>query len=336
MFTFRPVGIRRVRAVAAAFCTFCTFSTLLAPPAARADAYPDHPVRLIVPQSAGSGGDVVARLMADKMGVALAASVVVENRPGANGIVAMSYVAKAPADGYTLLLAGVSQMSFNPALYKALPYDPAKDYTYVAPVVDTPFVLLANKDVAYKTLSQLIAAAKAAPGRITFASAGAGNSTHLSTEMIASGAGIQLKHIPYKGSAPALNAVIGGQVELMTSVLGSALPQIRAGNVVPLAVLADRRAADLPDVPTVKEAGLTVPPMPGWFAIVGPAGMAKTVTDKLNAAVQTAIADPAVSKKLEELYFVPLQGSAEQMRTRAAEDAKFWGAFIAKTGIRVD
>jgi tripartite-type tricarboxylate transporter receptor subunit TctC len=333
MSILRPARDRRACLAAAALSTFCA---LFAAPATQAGTYPDHPIRLIVPQSAGSGGDVVARLLADRMGNALGASVVVENRAGANGIVAMSYVAKAPADGYTLLLAGVSQMSFNPKLYRELPYDPAKDYTYVAPVVDTPFVLVANKDAPYKTLAQLIAAAKAAPGRITYASAGAGNSTHLSTEMIASGAGIQLMHIPYKGSGPALNAVIGGQVNLMTSVLGSALPQIQAGNVIPLAVLADRRASGLPGVPTLKEAGLDVPPMPGWFAIVGPAGMDKTVVDKLNAAVQAAITDPAVNKKLEELYFVPLQGSPEQMRTRAAQDASFWGAFIAKTGIQVD
>lgn len=333
MFVFRPAPARRAFPAAAALFAL---SALFATPSAQAGAFPDHPVRLIVPQSAGSGGDVVARLLGERMGSELGASVVVENRAGANGIVAMSYVAKAPADGYTLLLAGVSQMSFNPGLYKQLPYDAARDYTYVAPVVDTPFVLVANKDAPYKTLSQLIAAAKAAPGNITFASAGAGNSTHLSTEMIASGAGIQLKHIPYKGSGPALNAVIGGQVELMTSVLGSALPQIQAGNVVPLAVLADKRASDLPGVPTVKEAGINVPPMPGWFAIVGPAGMDKAVVDKLNAAVQAAIADPSINKKLRDLYFVPLQGSADQMRARAEADAKTWGAFIAKMGIQVD
>ncbi|OZI18771.1 ABC transporter substrate-binding protein [Bordetella genomosp. 9] len=330
MSAFHPAGARL--AAAALFA----LSALAVAPSTRAGTFPEHTVRLIVPQSAGSGGDVVARLLGDRMGSELGASVVVENRAGANGIVAMSYVAKAPADGYTLLLAGVSQMSFNPKLYKQLPYDAERDYTYVAPVVDTPFVLVANKDAPYKTLAQLIAAAKAAPGNITYASAGAGNSTHLSTEMLAHGAGIQLKHIPYKGSGPALNAVIGGQVELMTSVLGSALPQIRAGNVVPLAVLADQRAADLPGVPTVKEAGLDVPPMPGWFAIVGPAGMDKAVVDKLNAAVQAAIADPAVNAKLKGLYFVPLQGSAEQMRARAQDDAKSWGAFIAKAGIQVD
>lgn len=299
-------------------------------------AYPDHPVRLIVPQSAGSGGDVVARLLGEKIGSSLGASIVVENKPGANGIVATSYVAKSPADGYTLLLAGVSQMSFNPKLYKSLPYDASKDFTYVAPVVDTPFVLVAGKNSPYQTLPLLLAAAKAAPDGVTFASAGAGNSTHLSTEMIAAGAGIKLKHVPYKGSGPALNSVIGGQVDTMTSVLGSALPQIQGGNVVPLAVLADQRASDLPNVPTLKEAGIQAPPMPGWFAIVGPAGMDPAVVGKLNEAVQAAITDPAINKRLKDLYFIPLKGTAEQMRARADEDAKVWGEFIARSGVQVD
>lgn len=299
-------------------------------------AYPDHPVRLIVPQSAGSGADVVARLLSEKMASALGASVVVENKPGANGIVATSYVAKAPADGYTLLLAGVSQMSFNPKLYKSLPYDANKDFTYIAPVVDTPFVLVAGKSSPYKNLPQLLAAAKATPDSITFASAGAGNSTHLSTEMIAAGAGIKLRHVPYKGSGPALNAVIGGQVDVMTSVLGSALPQIEAGNVIPLAILAEQRASDLPNVPTLKEAGIQAPAMPGWFALVGPAGTDGAIVSKLNGALQAAIADPAVNKRLKDLYFVPMQGSADAMRARAEDDAKVWGEFIASTGVQVD
>lgn len=299
-------------------------------------AYPDHPVRLIVPQSAGSGADVVARLLSEKMASALGASVVVENKPGANGIVATSYVAKAPADGYTLLLAGVSQMSFNPKLYKSLPYDANKDFTYIAPVVDTPFVLVAGKNSPYKNLPQLLAAAKATPDSITFASAGAGNSTHLSTEMIAAGAGIKLRHVPYKGSGPALNAVIGGQVDVMTSVLGSALPQIEAGNVIPLAILAEQRASDLPNVPTLKEAGIQAPAMPGWFALVGPAGTDGAIVSKLNGAIQAAIADPAVNKRLKDLYFVPMTGSAEAMRARAENDAKVWGEFITSTGVQVD
>ena len=309
---------------------------LLSSAAHAQSTYPDRPIRLIVPQSAGSGGDVVARLLSEKIGAALGASVVVENKPGANGIVATSYVAKSAPDGYTLLLAGVSQMSFNPKLYKNLPYDAGKDFTYVAPVVDTPFVLVAGKSSPFKTLAQLVAAAKASPDSVTYASAGAGNSTHLSTEMIAAGANIKLKHVPYKGSGPALNAVIGGQVDIMTSVLGSALPQIQGGNVVPLAVLASEHASDLPNVPTLKEAGIQAPSMPGWFAVVGPAGMDAAVVGKLNGAIQAAITEPAINKRLKDLYFIPLQGTAEQMRARADEDAKVWGDFIARTGVQVD
>ncbi|CAM4352888.1 Tripartite tricarboxylate transporter substrate binding protein [Bordetella tumbae] len=332
MFKFRSA--RRARLL----CSFLAAAAPFLGSAAQAaqQAYPDHPVRLVVPQSAGSGGDVVARLLGEKLGAQLGASIVVENKPGANGIVAMSYVAKSPADGYTLLLTGVSQMSFNPALYKSLPYDPYKDFTYISPVVDTPFVLVAGKNSPYKTLSQLLSAAKAAPDTVTFASAGAGNSTHLSTEMIAAGAGIKLKHIPYKGSGPALNAVIGGQVDLMTSVVGSALPQIQGGNVIPLAVLAGQRASDLPDVPTLKEAGIEVPPMPGWFAIVGPVGLDQAVVDKLNAAIQAAIADPVINKKLKDLYFIPLSGTADDIRKQAQADAKVWGDFISRTGIQVE
>lgn len=308
----------------------------IALPASAQATFPQHPIRLVVPQSAGSGGDVVARLLSEKAGAALGTSIVIENKPGANGIVAASSVAKAAPDGYTLMLTGVSQMSFNPKLYKQLPYDPDKDFTYVAPVVDTPFVLVAGKVSPDKTMAQMLARAKAAPDTITYASAGAGNSTHLSTEMIALVAGIKLKHVPYKGSGPALNAVIGGQVDLMTSVLGSALPQIQGGNVIPLAVLAPQRAADLPQVPTLKEAGVDAPTMPGWFAVVGPAGLDGALVTRLNAAFQQAIADPETNKKLKDLYFIPLTGSAEQMRDRALADAKVWGEFIDRTGVRVD
>jgi len=299
-------------------------------------SYPTHPIRLVVPQSTGSGADVVARLISDKVGSAIGQTVVVENRPGANGIVATASVAKAAPDGYTLLLTGVSQMSFNPTLYKTLPYDPEKDFTYISPIVNTPFVLVAGKNSRYSSLQQLIAAAKAAPESITYASAGSGNSTHLSTEMLAGATGIKLHHIPYKGSGPALNAVIGGEIDLMTSVLGSALAQIQAGNLIPLVVLADARVADLPNIPTLKETGVNAPTMPGWFAVVGPTGLAPDIVQKLNEAFQTAVNDPEIHKRLRDIYFVPLQGSGAQMQTKAAEDAKTWGAFITRIGIQID
>ena len=314
----------------------CGAAMLWSAQAGAADAFPDHPVRLIVPQSAGSGGDVVARLLGEKIGAALGQPVVVENRPGANGIIAASFVAKAPADGYNLMLAGVSQMSFNPKLYKTLAYQADKDFTYVSPVVDTPFLLVASKSSGIKSLKQLQEAAKAKPGALSFASAGAGNSTHLATEMIAEAAGIKLMHVPFKGSGPALNAVLGGQVDLMTSVLGAALPQVAAGNVVPLAVLADRRAPDLPDVPTLREAGLDAPVMPGWFAVVGPAGMDPGVVAKLNAAVQGSLTDASIQERLRALYLVPIPGSAQAIAQRAATDAEVWGAFIQRAGVQAE
>ncbi|SEI60502.1 Tripartite-type tricarboxylate transporter, receptor component TctC [Achromobacter sp. NFACC18-2] len=306
---------------------------LWAAQAGATEGFPNHPVRLIVPQSAGSGGDVVARLLGEKIGAVLGQSVVVENRPGANGIIAASFVAKAPADGYTLMLAGVSQMSFNPRLYKSLAYQADKDFTYISPVVDTPFLLVASKSSGIKSLKELQTAAKAKPGALSFASAGAGNSTHLSTEMIAEAAGIKLMHVPFKGSGPALNAVLGGQVDLMTSVLGAALPQVKAGNLVPLAVLAESRAPDLPDVPTLREAGLQAPVMPGWFAVVGPAAMDKDVVSRLNAAVQASLADNAIQERLRALYLVPIPGTAQDIARRAATDAEVWGAFIQRAGV---
>lgn len=314
----------------------CGAAMLLGAHAHAADSFPNRPVRLIVPQSAGSGGDVVARLLGEKIGAALGQPIVVENRPGANGIIATGGVAKAPADGYTLLLTGVSQMSFNPQLYKSLPYRADKDFTYISPVVDTPFLLVASKASGITSLAQLQEAAKAKPDALSFASAGAGNSTHLSTEMIAEAAGIKLMHVPFKGSGPALNAVLAGQVDLMTSVLGAALPQVAAGNVVPLAVLADSRAPDLPDVPTLREAGLQAPAMPGWFAVVGPAGMAPDVVSTLNAAVQASLADATIQERLRALYLVPTPGTAQDIAQRAATDAEVWGAFIQRAGVQAE
>ncbi|VFR18563.1 Tricarboxylate transport protein TctC [plant metagenome] len=314
----------------------CAAVSLLAAPAQAQQAFPSHPVRLIVPQSAGSGGDVVARLISDKLGASLGQPVVVENRPGANGVIAASFVAKSAPDGYTLMLAGVSQISFNPHLYQNLPYDAEKDFSYVAPVIDTPFIVVASKASGITSMQALIERARAKPNTLTYGSAGAGNSTHLSTEMVADAAGIKLMHVPYKGSGPALNAVLAGQIDLMTSVLGAALPQVTAGNVVPLAVLGEQRIAEVPDVPTLKELGLKAPTMPGWFAIVGPAGLEPQVVARLNAATQAAVNDAGIQARLKALYFLPFAGSADEIRKRAGEDSAFWGEFVRRVGVQVE
>lgn len=303
---------------------------------ASAQEYPSRAVTLIVPQSAGSGGDAVARLLSDQLAQQLGQAVVVENRPGANGVVAMSTVAKAVPDGYTVLLTGVSQMSFNPHLYDSLPYDPAKDFTYIAPVVDTPFVMVASNKSGLESVQDLIEAAKANPEHVTFSSAGNGNSTHLATEMMANQAGVKMQHVPYKGSGPALNAVLSGEIDLMTSVLGTALPQIQAGSMKPLAVLAADRVDDLPDVPTLVEAGVDAAPMPGWFAIVGPVGLDPDVVQTLNDAVQASLSEPSVTERLEQLYFVPLRGSAQEIKDRADRDSQDWGEFIERAGLKVE
>ncbi|WP_454727459.1 MULTISPECIES: Bug family tripartite tricarboxylate transporter substrate binding protein [Cupriavidus] len=298
------------------------------------DAFPSRPVRMIVPQSAGSGGDVVARLLSDRLSQDLGQSIVVDNRPGANGIVAMSTVAKAPPDGYTVLLTGVSQISFNPHLYASLPYNPQKDYTFISPVVDTPFVLVASKASGITSAQSFIDKARQKPGGLTFSSAGVGNSTHLAMEVVADKLNLKMTHVAYKGSGPALTGVVAGEVDAMVSVLGAALPQITGGTVVPVAIVGAQRVKELPNVPTLKEAGIDAPLMPSWYALVGPAGMDPKIVTRLNAAVQSALADPQVRAKLASLYLFPVVGTADAIQRRAVTESKVWGDFIRKRGIQ--
>jgi tripartite-type tricarboxylate transporter receptor subunit TctC len=299
-----------------------------------AETFPNRPIRVIVPQSAGSGGDVVARLLGEKLSQNLGQSIVVDNRPGANGIVAMSSAARAQPDGYTLLLAGVSQISFNPHLYASLPYNPQKDYTFISPVVDTPFVLLASKASGITSVQGFIDKAKIKLGGLSFSSAGVGNSTHLAMEVLADKLGLKMTHVAYKGSGPALTGVVAGEVDAMVSVLGAALPQVTSGAVVPVMIIGQNQVKELPTVPTVKEAGIDVPLMPSWYALVGPAGLDPKVVAKLNAAVQSALGDPQVKAKLATLYLYPVAGSPATIKQRAEVESKVWGDFIRKRGIQ--
>jgi tripartite-type tricarboxylate transporter receptor subunit TctC len=298
--------------------------------------WPTRAVKLVVPQGAGSGSDVIARLLSDRLAQQLGQAVVIENVPAANGLVALSTVAKAPADGYTLVLAGVSQIAFNPALYKNLPYDPLKDFTFLAPVADTPFVLVTSDKSGIKTFAQFLAQAKQKNGELTFGSAGIGNSTHIAMELIAATAGVKLMHVPYKGSAAALTAVLAGEVDAMVSVVGAALPQVQSGKVRAVAVLGATRVPQWPDVPTVKEAGLDVPPMPGWYAVAGPARLDSKIVTTFNAALQKVMADPMVKAKLLELSLPAMSGGEADIRQRAINDQAYWGAFISKNNIRVE
>ncbi|HEY0884091.1 MAG TPA: tripartite tricarboxylate transporter substrate binding protein, partial [Ramlibacter sp.] len=235
---------------------------------AAAQDFPTRPIRLVIPQAPGSGADAVGRMMADFMTKDLKQSVVVDNKPGANGIIASQLVQKEPADGYTLLLTSVSLVSFNQFLYKNVPYDPLKDFTFVAPVADASFVLMASTKSGIKSWDDLVKKAKAQPEGITYASAGTGNSTHLYTEMIALRSGMKLRHIPYKSSGPALMAVVSGETDVMTVVTATGLPQVKAGKVVALAQSGETRSPQMPNLPTLKELAPNIPALPGWYALV--------------------------------------------------------------------
>lgn len=300
------------------------------------DAWPTRPIKLVVPQGPGSGSDVIARLLGEQLAQYLKQPVIIENNPAANGLVAMGTVAKAQADGYTLVLAGVSQLAFNPALYKDLPYNPAKDFTYLSPVADTPFVLVTSNKSSIKTFPQFIEQAKKKNGELTYGSAGIGNSTHIAMELIAVNAGVKLTHVPYKGSAAALAAVLAGEIDAMVSVVAPALAQVQAGRVNAVAVLGASRIAQWPQVPTIREAGLDIPPMPGWYAIVGPAGLNAKVVATFNMAMQKVMADASVRTKLADLSLPPMSGGEPEIRRRAMADLAFWSDFIRKNNIRVE
>lgn len=303
---------------------------------AAAQDYPSRPIRLVIPQAPGSGADAVGRMMADFMTKDLKQSVVVDNKPGANGIIASQLVQKEAADGYTLLLTSVSLVSFNQFLYKNVPYDPLKDFTFVAPVSDASFVLVASTKSGIKSWDDLVKKAKASPDTITYASAGTGNSTHLYTEMIALQSGMKLRHIPYKSSGPALMAVVSGETDIMTVVTATGLPQIKGGKVVALAQSGNMRSPQMPDLPLLKELAPKIPALPGWYALVGPAKMDPKITQKLAASVNNFLSDPVMKQKLIDQFLFPIPGTPEGIQKRAETEAKSWGALIRDLKIQLD
>ena len=302
----------------------------------QAQDYPTRPIKLVIPQAPGSGADVVGRMLADFMTRDLRQSVVVDNKPGANGIIASQMVQKEPADGYTLLLTSVSLVSFNQFLYKNVPYDPLKDFTFIAPVSDASFVLVASTASGIKSWDDLVKRAKAQPDTVTFASAGTGNSTHLYTEMIARRSGFSLRHIPYKSSGPALMAVVSGETDVMTVVTATGLAQIKAGKVVGLAQSGDTRSPQLANLPLLKELAPNVPALPGWYALVAPAKMEPKIGQKLTASVNSFLADPVMKGKLIDQFLFPIPGTSADIQKRAEAEAKTWGGLIRDLKIQMD
>ncbi len=304
----------------------------LAAPLQAQPGYPGRPITLVVPYPAGGSADILARTVGQKLGERLGQTVVVENRAGAGTAIGAKFVAGAAPDGYTLLLGTVSSQAINPAMSK-VGYDPLKDFTPVAPLASIPFVLVAHPSLPARTVADVVALARAKPGELSYASAGLGTSNHLAGELLASAAQVRLLHVPYKGSAPALNDVAAGHVPLMFDLMATALPQVQSGKVKALAVTGRKRSALLPDVPTAIESGLAGYDVTAWFGVFAPAGLPRPVLERLNTEIAAVIRTPDMQKRLRELGADPEEAGIEAYADFGRREAGRWSEVVRKAGL---
>lgn len=266
--------------------------------AASAQDYPARPVRIIVPYSAGGNADILGRTLAQKLGDALKQPFVVENRAGANGGIGTDLVAKSPPDGYTLLVTASGPLTVNPTLYRNVPYNPIRDFAPISECAVYQYVLVTLTSSPWKSIADIVAAARAKPGAISYGSTGVGGGNHLSGELFALATGTQLTHVPYKGSAPALADLLGGQLSMMFDTVITSVPQIRAGKLRAFAVSSAKRASSLPEVPTLQEAGIKGFDISQWQGLLAPAGTPKAIIDRLNAETVRAMHAPDVHERI--------------------------------------
>ncbi len=282
-------------------------ATLIAPPAFAQTDYPSRTIKMIVPYPAGGTTDYLGRLVADQIKTGLKATVIVENKPGAATALGAEQVARSEPDGYTLLMATSTTLAINKTLYKNLPYDPVKDFAPIALVAAVPFALIVNPQIPAKTLSEFIAYAKATPG-LAFGSAGNGSPQHLGAEMLKSAAHLDIRHVPYRGSVPAMLDVIAGRIPFMVVDLQPALPQMRDGKVRVLGVTTLKRVEAAPEIPTLAESGLPGFELVAWQGVVAPAGTPRGIVDALALQIKTLLADPATGDRFATIALEPLRG----------------------------
>jgi tripartite-type tricarboxylate transporter receptor subunit TctC len=313
------------------FRCFVVACFAIAASAAGAQPYPAKPITIVVPFAAGSGTDSITRIVAQYLSVALNQSVVVENKVGASGVLAATYVARAAPDGYTLLMATNSTHSANPHLFKNLGYDPVKDFAPVARLGSYVFMLVVGKDVPVTTLQELVAYAKANPGKLTYAS---GNTTGIvAGETFKSKAGVDILHVPYKSTPPAINDVLGGRISMIVIDMAPGIEHVRAGNFRALAVTTKERSALLPDLPSLAEAGIPGYDVTSYAALFAPAGTPKEIVDKLNAEVRKIIADPEAKKRIAVTGFDAFSGPPESLAAFVQTELVNWGKLIKDAGI---
>jgi tripartite-type tricarboxylate transporter receptor subunit TctC len=302
---------------------------------AATEDYPSRPVRLVAPFPPGGVADILARAIGQRLSIALGQPVVVDNRPGAGGHIGADLVAKSPPDGYTLVL-GTIGIHAAFAIYKKLPYDPANDLQPVTVLAELPNVVIVHPSLPTNNILEFIAYAKAHPGAINFGSAGNGSSTHMIGELFKLAAGVELTHIPYRGSAPALNDVIAGQIQAMFENLPTTPPHIRSGAVRALGVTSRTRSPALPEVPTVAEAGLPGYEATAWFTIAAPAGVAKPIIDQLSGDIAKLVARPEINAQIRELGATPVADTPDEARAFFATERVKWTNVITTAGITGD
>ena len=307
------------------------------PLSAAAQAWPTKPIRLVVPFAPGGTTDIVARILTERLSKELGQVVVVENRAGSGGMIGADLVAKAAPDGYILGVATVSTLATIPATTAKMPYDPVKDFSMIINLVTVPNVMTVNpKNVPVKDMKEFIALVKKSPGKYSFASSGTGGISHLDGELFKALTGTFIVHIPYRGSGPALNDAIAGQVDIQMDNLPSSIPHIKAGRLHALAVMSDKRIPELPDVPTFAEVGLKEANNVAWYGLVGPAGLAPEIVTKVNTAANAALKDPQVIARFAEGGSIAAGGTPQQFAQNAARELALRRDIVKKQKITLD
>jgi tripartite-type tricarboxylate transporter receptor subunit TctC len=298
--------------------------------------YPERSVRWIVPFPAGGGTDVVSRLLAQPMNKSFGQSFVIDNKPGAGTMIGAEAVANAKPDGYTIGTLDVSTVALNPGLYNNVRYDPATDFKYIGGTARFPFVLIVNLSVPADNLRELIDLAKKMPGKLTYATPGLGGPNHLGMELFQQKAGIKLLHVPYRGDAPALQDLIGKQIDMYLVNTAAGLPYINSGKVKAIAIAMKMRNAALPDIPTFSEAGVPDFEAYAWQGLAAPAGTSEAMIDRLSSGLQSALEDEETKHKLAEMGVEPFPLTSDQFSAHVKEQGKLWGAIIRNAGIRLN
>ena len=305
-------------------------------PLAMAQDWPNNSVRWVVPYPAGGGTDVLARTVAEAMRKTLNQTIVIDNRPGASTNIGGQMVAGAKPDGYTIMSADNAILAYNEHLFSKLPFSPEKDFTYIGGISRFPLALVVNPNFEAKDFKEFLAYAKANPGKLNYASPGNGSPHHLAMELLKNRTGSFLTHIPYKGAAPALADVMGGQVPCMFLDLASGLPVIQSGKVRALAIGTAKRVANLPNVPTLAELGVKDSEVYAFQGILGPKGISPAIVQRLNAEINKALVSPDVVKRMNDFGMEALPGTPEQFHAMARAEAKRWGAVIKSAGVKLD